>query len=150
MITYNVESFFDCIEDIKPLFYDHWLEIAGHQDTIPLDPDYDQYAKLDEMGLMRMMIVRDEGEPIGYFITFTTPAHMHYQTTSYGLNDILYVKPSYRKGTVAYRMMRKAMDDLREQGVNVLVVHMKVKHEFRRLLTALGFNLAEENWEIEL
>lgn len=149
MITMGVERFKDCIDDIKPLLLKHWYEIANNQDTIPLDPDYDKYQWLDDQGMMRIYIARDAGELVGYFISFISP-HIHYRSTVYAINDILYIDPAYRGGTQAYRMMKGAMKDLKDNGVDRLIIHMKVNHEFRKLLSALDFNLTEENWEREL
>jgi len=149
-ITHQVEEYKTCIDDIVPLFYNHWKEVANNQDTVPLDPDFDRYKALEDQGMMRIFTVRDDGELIGYFISFISP-HMHYKTTVYAINDILYMDPRYRGGTQAYRMMRGAIEDLRDNcNVDRLVIHMKVDHEFRRLMKSLGGTLTEENWEIKL
>lgn len=146
-ITMQVEKMTTCLDDIKPLFHDHWLEIAGNKDTIPLDPDFDRYQILEDQEMLRIFTVRDEGKLVGYFISFIAP-NLHYKTTIYALNDVLYVDPDYRAGTVAYRMFNGAMKDLKDNcNVDMLVIHMKVKFEFRKLLKSLGFTRVEENWE---
>lgn len=150
MIKYSIETVAQCIAEIKPLNYAHWAEIATHKDIKVLDPDYDRYYKLEELGMLRIYTVRDSGILIGYYISMIMP-HMHYQTCITALNDILYVHPDYRGGTVAYRMFTGALKDLKDNtDTNVVIVHMKVKHPFKRLLTKLGFEQTEENWEVQL
>jgi GNAT superfamily N-acetyltransferase len=147
MITYQDETYDSCIDEIKPLFFKHWEEIAGNKDVIALEPDFDKYKQIEENGMLRIFSARDDGDLIGYFICFVSP-HIHYKSTIYAFNDIMYVKPSYRGSTVGYRLIKNAMTDLKENcAVDMLVIHMKVEHEFRKLLNHLGFALAEENWQ---
>ena len=149
-MKYQVERIKSCIYEISQPFLNHWAEIAGHQDTVPLDPDFARYQRLEDDGMLRIFTARNDSILIGYFITFISP-HIHYKSTIYGINDILYVHPDHRGGTVGYRLMKGAMADLKTNcNVDILVIHMKIKHEFRKLLIALGFSLAEENWEAQL
>ncbi len=150
MITYRDERYCQCINEIVPLFTNHWKEIANHQGVIPLDPDFDKYQNVEDNNMLRIYTARDDGKLIGYFISFVSP-HMHYKSTIYALNDIMYIDPSYRGSTVGFRLIKGAMVDLKSNcGVDKLVIHMKVTHEFRKLLTKLGFCLEEENWGVLL
>ena len=150
MITYQSEQFDQCIDEIKPLLHAHYEEISEVKDITPMDPDYEKYREMAHMGLIRFWTVRNEGVLIGYFITFIMK-HPHYKSVTYGLNDVLYLDPAYRGGMVGYKMFRSALHDLKITcGVQVMHVHMKTKHEFRALLTKLGFRLTEETWEARL
>jgi len=148
MITYQVETVRDILEEIKPLLHMHFEEISAVKQLTPLDPDYDRYLAMCDAGLIHVATARDDGRLIGYFVTFVAPS-LHYQHLIYGLNDILFLLMEYRGGTTAYRLFRFAIDDLQNNcGVSVISVHMKIKHEFRRILTKLGFKLVEETWEL--
>ena len=48
MITYQDETYDSCIDEIKPLFFKHWEEIAGNKDVIALEPDFDKYKQIEE------------------------------------------------------------------------------------------------------
>jgi hypothetical protein len=63
------------------------------------------------------------------------------------VNDIMYIDPAYRGGTVGYRMMKGAKADLKNLGADILTIHMKTDYPFRSLLEKLDFHLTEENWE---
>lgn len=164
-ITYQVEPLDQqLIWEITPLIQEHWEEIASHKDIQLLEPDWDRYMTLYDLDMLRIFTVRDWPSPddcapiahhergalVGYFVTIVTH-HLHYPSLTYGINDVLYLHDAYRGSTIGYRMMKLAMDDLKKGcGVDILVVHMKVKHEFRALLQRLGFQLTEENWEARL
>jgi len=179
VITYQVEQYADVINEITPMFHAHYLEIATDIEVKPLDPDFDRYQTLEDQGYLRIFTVRDQdhdnkrlrdeadaddpdwptayeeserltqGKLIGYFVSIVM-THLHYQQTTMGLNDIMYVDPGYRGSTVGYRMMKLAKVDLKNIGVDILIIHMKCAYPFRPLLKKLGFHLTEENWECVL
>lgn len=150
MITYQIERAYDVIEEIQPLIAAHYEEICAHPEVLTLDPDYDKYVELCDKGFLRIMTVRDEGSLIGYLVCMITP-HLHYIDTVFALVDLVYIDPAYRGGTVGYRLFKRAAEDLKTNcGVKIISVHMKIKHQFRRLLQKLGYVQTEENWEVIL
>jgi GNAT superfamily N-acetyltransferase len=156
-ITYQVETFDQVVEDIKPMIQHHYEEIATDKHVKPLDPDWGKYQAMEEAGVLRIFTARDHVEPVlevpevppvlvGYFISVVSPG-LHYQQTMMALNDIMYVAPGYRGSTVGYRLIKHAAEDLKNLGVHILTIHMKTDYPFRNLLIRLGFHLTEENWE---
>lgn len=150
MITFQVEKFSDCYLEAIPLLIQHYEEVATHKKGKPLDPDHGRYQMLENEGMLRIFTARDDGKLVGYFVSMVMP-HLHYSSTIYAMNDILYIDPAYRGTTLAYRMFKGAMKDLKENtNTAIVIIHMKVKHQFRGLLTKLGFEQTEENWEVQL
>lgn len=150
MITYQVECIDDVRAEIEPMLRAHYEEIATDKDIKPLDIDWDRYYDMEDRGMVRILTARDHvGSLVGYFVTFIH-RHLHYRQTVTALNDILYVDPEYRGGTTAYRLFKAAIDDVRNLGADILIIHMKVEYPFRDLLSGLGFHLTEENWELPL
>lgn len=148
MVTYQVEKLADMLDELKPLLEDHYDEISMKYS--PLNPDYDKYIMVEEMGMLRVVTARKDGQLVGYFITFVH-YNMHYRDMIYGVNDIVYIQPEYRGSSVGYRLFKYAIDDLIENMVvSVIVIHMKIKYEFRHLLTGLGFVQTEELWELKV
>ena len=145
MIKYAVEQLPDFIEELAPLLEDHYEEVAMYKDKIKLNPDYDKYLKLAEMGMMHCVTVRDDKKLVGYFISFIQP-HLHYQDTIYALNDILYLDPQYRGTNAAVKMFVFAEEQLREEGVDVIVLHMKTSLPFEGLAKFLHYDKAEYNY----
>lgn len=145
MITFQEESLVDCLEEMKPLFENHWDEIALHKDKIKLNPDYDKYLLMDKLGMLHVMTARDDGKIVGYFISFIQP-HMHYKDTVFAMNDILFIHPDYRKGSIGFKLFKKAEESLKGIGVDVVLIHAKVKNDFKPLMDKLGFNRAEYSY----
>ena len=55
-------------EDIKPLLEKHWLETEPNQETILLNPDWEQYALLDLARILHIFTARNEGILVGYLV----------------------------------------------------------------------------------
>ena len=102
------------------------------------EPDWaDAYEKAEHM---------PQGRLIGYFVSIVAKG-LHYQQTTLAINDIMYVDPAHRGGTVGYRLIKQAAFDLKNLGADILTIHMKTDYPFRSLLEKLDFHLTEENWE---
>ena len=142
MSTYQVEKMEDVIEEIKPLLELHYKEIALNKDVIALNPDYDKYLMLEELGMLHIVTVRDEGVLIAYYVSFVHH-NIHYKDHIFAVNDIMYVANAYRGSTVAYRMLSYAEKELKKLGVSVMSVHMKADFPFERLCEKRGMKKAE-------
>jgi GNAT superfamily N-acetyltransferase len=138
MIKFGVERYYQVSEDIKELIKLHYEEIAVNKDVIPLDPDWDRYKALDDSGLIMTVTARDEGKLIGYAIFFVT-SHLHYKSTVYANNDLLYLHPDYRKGLVGVRLITISEGFLKQRGVTKIMWHIKFNKDFSRLLHHLGY-----------
>ena len=142
MITFQEEALTECLEEMKPLFEEHWDEIDIHKDKIKLNPDYDKYLTLDAIGMLHVLTARDDDKIIGYFISFIQ-SNMHYKDYTFALNDVLFIHPDYRKGSVGYKLFKKAEVSLKELGVEVLMIQSKVKHDFKSIMDKLDFERVE-------
>ena len=137
MITYQQESLVTTKEDARPLLEKHWEEIALNKDTIKLNPDWDAYADLEDVGILKIFTARSDGNLIGYFVVFVR-SHIHYKDNLFAYNDILYLDKDYRKGFTGAKLMKFAEKCLKEDGVSVLVVNTKRHKPFDVLLSWLG------------
>jgi GNAT superfamily N-acetyltransferase len=130
----------------------HYHEIATDKEVKPFDPDLERYISMADQGMLRIFTARDneehpvQGRLIGYFISVVLRG-LHYQQTIMAINDIMYVDPAHRGGTVGYRLIKLAAEDLKNLGADILTIHMKTDYPFRSLLQKLDFHLTEENWE---
>jgi len=143
MIEFNEEFFDDCFLEMVPLLKDHWKEVAVYQDDVPLDIDVERYKTLEEMGRLHIVTCRDDGKLVGYCVTIINE-HMHYKSTVFGLNDIIYLAPEYRRAGVAYSLIAFVEMCLKEKyNVKVMTLHMKTAIPFESLAEACGFNKVE-------
>lgn len=142
MITFQEEKFKEVIDEIKPLLESHYEEIAMYKDQVPFDPDYERYSQMCDLGVLHVVTARDEGRIVGYYISFIVP-HIHYKTTMYANNDILFLHPDYRGTTAAPRMFKFAEKALKDKGVDVMMIHMKTYSSFDRMLERMGWDYTE-------
>ena len=96
MITAQLESFAERLDELKVLLPTHYLELALNQDKVPLDPQYDIYIQREKLGELMFIALRESGALIGYFIGFVAPG-LHYKTCLTLTMDIMYVHPGKRK-----------------------------------------------------
>lgn len=142
MIEYKVETIKDCLEEMKPLLLLHYKEVAMYQDKIELDPDYDKYLSYEDLGMIHLVTVREDGELVGYHLS-TLINNLHYKQDKYAVNDILYIKESLRNSKVGLEMFKYAEETLKEEGVSVMTVHMKTALPFDSLCEGLDYDYAE-------
>jgi len=138
MITYQAEKLETCLEEMKPLLTEHWEEVAWYKDEIEFKPDYDKYYQIEALGMLHVVTVRDGGELIGYNLNFIN-AHLHYSDHKYAVNDIIFLKPEHRHASIAIELMAITEKELRELGVSVMTMHMKVDHPFKSLMEQVDF-----------
>lgn len=147
MITFAVEKLDSCLEELKPLLNEHWEEIAWYKDKISYVPSYDKYYALEDAGVLHIVIARDEGKIIGYYVSMVNYS-LHYMNTKFAVNDILFIHPDYRGGSAAYRMFKFAFKELKKIGVDCITIHMKTDFPFDRLCESLGMKKQEYLYSI--
>lgn len=138
MITYQREAFADIEVEFKPLAEAHYLEIAHYQD-IPLVPDWPWYRSCPGL---RTFTVRDGVRLIGYGIFFIG-LNKHYQTSMQATQDVLFLLPEYRGRTVGPHLIRYCEEQLRAEGAQAIYQHVKLAHDWGRLLLATGYEEVE-------
>lgn len=137
---FHREAIDDVIEEITPLLTAHYKEIA-HFQAIPLDPDYGRYARMEAAGVLRIFTARLDGSLIGYAI-FAVDRSAHYHGSLQACQDILYVHPMNRGG-LGLRLIRYCDRALKAEGVDVVRHHVKVAHNFGRMLEREGYELED-------
>lgn len=142
MITFSVESFTDRLEELKPILHLHYEELALNQDKVPLSPQYDIYTKREALGELLFVTAREDGELIGYFISFIAPG-LHYSTCLTCIMDIFYVKQDRRGLSAGLKMFKFVESELKRRGVDRWFVGSKVHRDASVLFERLGFDKVE-------
>lgn len=150
MLTYQSEHYESVIDDIRPLLYQHWREIAVYPD-IELDPDYAFYNAADKAGVLQIYTVRDDAALVGYAIFVLRKGHAHYQRTGWAMNDIVWLHPEHRRLGVGKALCDFWESDIRSRGISVVHVNSKVAHPaLEMLLLACGYAQIEKGFEKRL
>jgi GNAT superfamily N-acetyltransferase len=147
MITYNIETYDQVIEDIKPLLISHWIELAAYSE-IPLDPDYAFYKRASDGDFIRIFTARKDGVLIGYVIMTVIKAHPHYRGQKWAVSDIVLVVKEHRTYGVGTGLF-----DLLEENLPgaVVQIHTKNAHpELQLLLQSRGYEPIETTYSKRL
>jgi len=129
-------------EDIKPLIEKHWELVALNQGKIKLNPNWEEYAKLDSAGTLRVFTARQDGELVGYCVLMVGRS-AHYKDHIFANNDVLFVLPDSRAGATGYKLTKFAEDYCRDNGISLLNINTKVHLPFDSLMLSMGFDLVE-------
>ncbi len=142
MMEIQLESMTNVKKDIKPLLEEHWELVALNQGKIKLNPDYEEYARLDAAGVLKCFTARKDGALVGYFILMVSKS-IHYSDHLFAVNDVIFVKPNSRAGATGYKLIKYAENYCKEMGVSVLKLNTKVHLPFDKLMLHMGFDLIE-------
>lgn len=141
-LQFQLESYTQVKREIQPLIEEHYNAIALHRDVIKLNPDWKQYAKYDSMNALRVYTARSDGELVGYFVVVISKS-LHYQDHLFATNDIIYLSPKHRKGTAGIRLIKFAEEQVKAEGITLLVINTKAHAPFDAILERNGFELTE-------
>lgn len=142
MIVFAVETMRQCIEDVRQLCVGHWDEIALDHSCVPLDPDWEKYLTLSDVGIMHIVTARDAGQLVGYHFSVVTP-HLHYMSTLHAFTDIYYISPARRSGRTGLRLFQAVERELVKLGVRKWITATKLHLDNSRLLEHIGFRRTE-------
>lgn len=117
MITAQIESLTQGLEELKPLLPLHYEELSLHQfHGIPLNPQYDEYLRRDAAGMVLYVTLREDGKLIGYFIGFIASG-MHYKDCLTLTMDIFYVIPEHRGSKGGITLFSAVKNEAKRRGV---------------------------------
>ncbi len=142
MITAQIESFGDKLNEFLPLFPEHYIELALNQDRVPLDPQYDIYLYKESVGELLFVTLRELGAPVGYFIGFIAPG-LHYKTCLTCNMDIFWVHPDKRGNGGGQLLFSFVEKELKRRGVDRWFVGSKCHKDASWLFEKLGFEQVE-------
>jgi hypothetical protein len=134
-VTFSCERVADVWPEIYPLFEKHWQEIGEYKD-IPLDPDFETYKKIDEMGMIRVYTAREGATLIGYCVFFINP-NLHYKNTKQALQDVMFIQKDKRG--FGKKFMVWCDEQLMADGVDVIHRYMSKDNDFGVLLERIGY-----------
>jgi GNAT superfamily N-acetyltransferase len=144
-VTFHTEPWSACLPDISQHWSAHWNEVALHKDEIPLDPDFDEYARIEKAGQLHCSVARHRGVCVGYAVVIVR-RHLHYKTSLSGYFDLYYLHPNFRAGWAGVRLFRHAEAVMRKRGVERLFTGTKVSLDASVIFKRLGWDESERVW----
>jgi GNAT superfamily N-acetyltransferase len=151
-LTFQWEPFHAISREILPLWKRHWCEVAMDRDTVSLDPDWDFYHETSLRGILHILTARintyeeiPASPLVGYVFNLVGP-HNHYATTCFGITEMFWLDPAFRRGWLPVRFMQENLDGLKERGVQIATINFKLGFQDGRvgkLLARLGYEPAD-------
>lgn len=142
-ITFTWESFEVAYPGVADLLVRrHYEEMAANKHFYGLpDVDVARYLALEKAGALHILMVRDDGKAIGYFVDLIH-TNMHYQTVKMATEDTYYLDPAYRGKGIGKRMFRE-IERVAEFGARMQVVKTRDAHDNGPFLESLGYRPAD-------
>ena len=144
MIEFKCEPLEPMFTQAAELFKLHYEELTLNKDAVKLNPMRDSYQQIERTGKMAVYTARDDGELVGYAIFFVSP-HIHYADTIVAMNDVLFLHPAHRKGSMGTRLIKFCEQGLRTRGAHKIVWHIKLSRDWSPILIRLGYVTEEIN-----
>ena len=143
MITYCIEPFSRVYAELLPLLHKHYEEISLHKDHgFPLAPKVGAYLAREQDGTLLMVIGREAGQIVCYFVCFIAPG-LHYENCLTCSPDIFFVREDKRGGRAGIRLFQFVERELKRRGVKLWFVGSKNAHSVVGLLKYLKFEPVE-------
>lgn len=145
MITAQVESLTETLDELIPILPVHWKKLAINQNEVPLDPQYEIYLQRDARGEVTLITLRDAGRLVGYWVAFIAPG-LHYKTCLTATMDIWNLLPEYENGKAVLILMRAVEKEYKRRGVNRAFNGEKLHKPTGRIFKAFGYEPVETYW----
>ena len=136
-IDFSQQAFSEALfMESLPLLVKHYEEISYFKD-IPLNPDFEKYARVARAGALRIFTARKFGDLIGYAV-FLVQESMHFSQSYQAVQDVLFIDPEHRG--FGHRFILWCDKQLQKEGVEV-IYHTTSKRSERLglLLEKLGY-----------
>lgn len=148
MIQFQYENWSDCVDEMRPLWPDHYEELSLNKDTIELDCDEEKFREGERLGCLHIVTARDipergqRGKLVGYYYGMLMH-HLHYKGA--GLmcySDAYYLKPEYR-GVNGARFLSAIIRSLKLRGVVKLYISTKSHQDHGELFEKFGMKCSD-------
>ena len=128
----------------ETLLYEHWSAVAHYKD-IALEVDWPTYEAAEQNGRFRLFTVRIPGQVVGYaaYFVYHNP---HYKSSRQAVQDVLYLDPGYRRGSLGRQLVACADVMLKAEGVQATYHHSKVACPIDAILIREKYELIERIW----
>lgn len=138
MLEYAVEKLTtELIQELLPLQEEYWRQVAGPFHNFPPDVDWATYLRAEELGRLRFVVGREEGEVRGGAFIVLGP-HPHYACISASL-PLLFIHPDQRYGREGFRLLKLAEDTAAKAGAQMLMTHGGIHNGVAKLFEATHY-----------
>lgn len=145
MIYIDEKDPYPIFRELAPMLQEHMDEINKVYHVDKIEPSWQVYKRLFEMGRLVCVTARlehDEKEIVGYTTTIVTK-HLHYNILV-GHNDIIFLKPEFRGH--GRDLVKFTMKALKNRNIEYFSLAMKPHLDFSPMLKRMGYELFETHY----
>lgn len=143
MIEFRQECLMLCEDEVAPLAALEWEE-SGHP-TESLCIDWDQYAALENIGMLKFFTARDGSSLIGYIVVIVM-SPLTTKGSPVAVLDSVYVAKPYR-GKTGHQLFHFVETCMREDGVFRVLASSSAKNPIGAFLQRMGYSEVETKFE---
>jgi len=129
---------------------EHFEEGSTYKGEAPLSVNWSQYQGLEDAGILYIAGAYDGKELVGYAVLCRIP-NLFYSSIVAGVVQVLYLRPTYRKGRAGVRLVRYLEALARAVGCNELRLSVsRGRDRERDLFVKLGFKFREAVFTVKI
>ena len=147
MLTYQQETFTNCLQDLQQLWPQHFEEVATFPD-FGLNVDLDRFYAAEKAGHLVIATVRDAGRLVGYMMDFVF-SPIHYKHILSATSDAYYILPNYR-AKCARKLLKLIEQLVKNKGAVARVTRAKLTNKSADFHALLGYEAFEISMKKEL
>jgi len=132
-IEIKAERLFPVMDSLGDLYQQHYEEVYGGTNPYPLDINWDQYRKLDEIGMGMGLFAYYDGIVVGYSINVLTPT-LHSRHVVSCTNDVLYVDPIFRDTSLGLRLIKQTEEEAKRKRARAMVWYAPTDSTLEKIL----------------
>ena len=121
----------------KELLQKQWLEVDHRRKTSELDIDFEQYLKMESLGVHFIVVAYTDEDLVGYDSMFVSPSPHTGELTA--TTDTIYISKGYRNLGLGSSMVKLAEEEAEVRGCKHLLVTFKNDSPHPNLVDELGF-----------
>lgn len=139
-LRFALERLQDIQPEVSRLWHLHYGETEEYR-GLPMRPALDQFYRMENAGMWRQFTARDDvdGSLAGH-LAFMVHIGRHTSEKS-ATEDYFYLRPDYRNGYNAVRLLRFAIEQLKAEGCKQIGMSSKMTNDIEPLLKRVGFRL---------
>lgn len=149
MISIRPSTLDELLANAGEIFVDHWDEIALNKQVMVLKPHVERYQALEDLGMLLLLAAYDGDQLVGYSMNFVMP-HLHYADLSVCSNDLLYLKPTHRKGRAGLLLLAQTREHAKARGARLMLWHAKPDTALVNILPRQGCRVQDVIFSEEL
>lgn len=133
-------------DEALALIEEHFKEVYPARDVYNLNMDWDTYAKLEELGMLKIFTARDDSILVGYLWVIVSP-NIHSKGSYTACDDGLFVVSSHRSKSIAVKLIQFVEKCLKEDGIKTLHLVGTAEKPIDSLVERMGYNKIETKFQ---